>query len=115
MQQSAMITGRCEGTGKKWSDFAQMKSDMVEKTCEHLNKLKSWNISVQYIQLDSSGKNQTLAKHAASINWAILQPLDFEFISHDTPQHNSLVKLAFSYIAGKACTMMGGALVPDDL
>ncbi len=33
-----------EATGKKCSDFTQMKSEMVERTCEHLNKLKSRNM-----------------------------------------------------------------------
>ncbi len=36
----------CKATSKKWSDFTPMKGDMVERTCEHLNKLKSRNISV---------------------------------------------------------------------
>ena len=45
----------------------------------------------------------------------MLQPLDFEFTSHDTPQHNSLAELAFPYLAGKVHAMMGGTLVPDKL
>jgi hypothetical protein len=44
----------------------------------------------------------------------MLQPSNFEFTSHDTPQHNSLAELAFPYLAGKARAMMGGAMVPDD-
>ncbi len=51
----------------------------------------------------------------ASSDWGILQSLDFEFTSCDTPQHNSLAELAFPYLAGKAHVMMGGALVPDKL
>ena len=31
----------CKATGKKWSDFTVTKGEMVERTCEHLNKLKS--------------------------------------------------------------------------
>ena len=88
---------------------------MVERTCEHLHKLKSRNIPVRYIRLDPAGENQKLAKRAGSSDWAILQSLDFEFTSCDTPQHNSLEELAFPYIAGTARVMMGGALVPDDL
>jgi hypothetical protein len=30
----------CEATEKKWSDFTVTKSDMVERTCEHLKKLE---------------------------------------------------------------------------
>ena len=44
-----------------------------------------------------------------------MQPIDFEFTSRDTPQHNSLVELAFPYLARKARAMMGGAMVPDNL
>ena len=45
----------------------------------------------------------------------MLQPIDFEFMSSDTPQHNSLAEYAFPYLAGKAHAMIGGAMVPDDL
>ena len=84
----------CEATGKKWSNFTVMKSEMVERACA-----KSQNIPVNYICLDSASKNQKLAKHAASSDWAVLHPLDFEFTSQDTPQHNSLAELAFPYLA----------------
>jgi hypothetical protein len=43
------------------------------------------------------------------------QPIDFEFTSRDTPQHNSLAELAFPCLAGKARAMMGGTMVPEDL
>ena len=56
----------CEATQKKWSDFTVTKSEMVERTCEHLNKLKAHNIPVQYIQLDPAGENHKLVKHAGS-------------------------------------------------
>ena len=65
--------------------------------------------------MDRAGENQKLAKHTGSSDWAILQPIDFEFTSHDTPQHNSLAELAFLYLAGKVRAMMGGAMVPDNL
>ncbi len=65
--------------------------------------------------MDPSGEIQKLGKHATSSDWVILQSLDFEFTSHDTPQHNSLAELAFLLIAGKARAMMGGTLRPDDL
>ena len=70
---------------------------------------------MQYIQLDQVGKNQKLAKYAGSSDWATLQPIDFEFTSQDTPQHNSLAELAFPYLAGKAHAMKGGVMVSDDL
>ena len=70
---------------------------------------------MQYMRLDPAGENQKLAKNAGSSNWAMLQPIDFEFTSRDTPQHNSLAELAFLYLAGKAHAMMGGAMIPDNL
>jgi hypothetical protein len=45
----------------------------------------------------------------------MLQPIDSEFSSHDTPQHNSLAELAFPYLVRKSRAMMEGAMVPDDL
>jgi hypothetical protein len=65
--------------------------------------------------LDPAGKNQKLEKCAGNSDCAILQPLDFEFTSCDTPQQNILAELAFPYITGTTCAMMGGALVPDNL
>lgn len=44
-----------------------------------------------------------------------MQPLNFEFMSCDIPQHNNLAKLAFPYLVGIACVMMGSALVPDNM
>ena len=92
-----------------------IKSEMAERMCEHLHKMKSRGIQVRYIHLDPAGENHKLAKCAGNSKWAALQPLDFEFMSHDTPQHNSLAELAFPYLAGKACAMMGAARVPEDI
>jgi hypothetical protein len=50
----------CKATGKKWSNFTVTKSDMVERTCKHLHKLKTWGIPVRYVQLDPAGVNQNL-------------------------------------------------------
>lgn len=65
----------CEATGKKWNDFTVTKSDMVEHTCEHLNKLKAYDIPVRYIQLDPARENQKPEKCARSKDWVILQCL----------------------------------------
>ena len=62
-----------------------------------------------------AGENQKLAKCTGSSDWAIFQPLDFEFTSRNTTQHNGLEELAFPYITGTACAIMGGALVADDM
>lgn len=47
-----------------------------------------------------------------SVEWQSLQPILFEFMLRDTPQHNDLVELAFLFLEGKVCEMMGAALVP---
>ena len=104
-----------EHTGKKWCDFTKTKNGMVEPTCEFLHKLKSRGIPVKIIRLDPGGENLKLEKRAASVDWKELQPLDFEFTSRDTPQHNSLAETSFPYIAGKARAMMGAAHVPTDI
>jgi hypothetical protein len=105
----------CKATGKKWSDFTVTKSDMVERACKPLHKLKTCGIQVQYVRRDAAGKNQKLAKCAGSSDWAIRQQIDFEFTSRDTPQHNSLAESAFPYLARKAQAMMGRAMVPEDI
>ena len=103
-----------EFMGKKWSDFTDTKSGMVECTCKFLNAIKSRGIPVLYIRLDPAGENLKLEKRAMSIDWASLQPLEFEFTSRDTPQHNNLAELAFLYLAGKARVMMGASNIPND-
>ena len=44
-----------------------------------------------------------------------MQPLEFEFTSRDTPQHNNLAELAFLYLAGRARAMIGAANIPNDI
>ena len=91
----------CEATGKVWSNFTVTKRELVELSCEHFHKLKTQGIPARYIRLVPAGENQKLAKCAGSSDWAALQPIDFEFTSHNTPQHNSLVVLAFPYPQGR--------------
>ena len=104
----------CEATGKKWFDFTETKSGMVENTCELFSQLKARGIAVRYVRLDPGGENIKLEKRAKSADWQRLQPIDFEFTSRDTPQHNNLAELSFPNLAGKARAMMGAAYVPDD-
>ncbi len=77
------------------------KSESVERSCELFNKLKTRGIPVRYVRLDPAGENHKLAKRAGSSDWAALQPIDFDFTSLNTPQHNSLVVLAFPYPQGR--------------
>ena len=105
----------CKASGKKRNDFTMTKNDMVEQTCKHLHDLELHKIQVQHVQLDPARENLKLSKCAESSEWAMLQPIDFEIMSQNTPQHNSLTELAFPYLAGKAHAMMRGAMMPDDL
>eukprot|EP01082_Thalassiosira_pseudonana_P000277 g29.t1 g29 contig1:64548-67487(+) len=99
-------------TGKKWSHFTTTKSGMVEPTCEWLNKCKTRGLNVKAIRLDPAGENKKLEKRAQSVEWQSLQPLDFQFTSRDTPQHNSDAETSFPYLAGCSRAMMGAAYIP---
>ena len=103
-----------EATGKKWSSFHDSKSGMVEPTCKLLNVLKSKGLPVMKIHLNPAGENVKLEKRAKSTDWAILQPINFEYTSRDTPQHNCLAELSFPNLAGKARAMMSAVHCPDD-
>jgi hypothetical protein len=72
-------------------------------------------LKCRYKQLDPKDENQELAKYTGSSDWAVQQSLNFEFTSRDTLQHNNLAELAFLYLTRKACAMMGGTRVPDDM
>ena len=68
--------------------------------------MNSQGIPILVIQLDPAGENLKLEKRAWSVKWTPLQPLEFEFTSQDTPQHNNLAELAFLYLAGWAKAML---------
>ena len=70
-----------KATEKKWSNFIDMKSGMVEWTCEFLHKMKSWGISVSVIQLNPARENLKLEKQASIVDCTPLQLLEFEFTS----------------------------------
>ena len=103
-----------QATGKKWSDFTDTKSGMVENTCEFMHKMKTRGMAIKIIRLDPAGENHKLEKRAGSVDWKPIQPVEFEFTSRDTPQHNNLAELAFPYLAGRSRAMMGAAHVPDE-
>ena len=49
-----------ECTGKKWSDFMDLKIGMVEQTCKFLNLMKSRNVPIKCIRLDPADENSAL-------------------------------------------------------
>ena len=87
---------------------------MVEPTREWLNKMKTRKIPVKVIRLDPGGENVKLEKHCSTQEWQNIQPIEFEFTSQDTPQHNSLAEVAFPYLAGKSRAMIGAANMPPE-
>ena len=42
-----------------------------------------------------------------------MQPVDFEYTSRETPQHNHLAEVAFPYLAGLGRAMLDTANVPE--
>ena len=88
-----------EATGKKWYDFTATKSGMVEWTCKSMNTMKTRGVPILRIRVDPAGVNKALEKRAQSAAWQGLQPVKFEFTSRETPQHNNLAELLFSYSA----------------
>ena len=61
-----------ERTGKKWCGFTATNKEIVERTCEWLNKMKTRGIVVEIIRLDPTGKNLKLEKRVASVDWQAL-------------------------------------------
>ena len=52
-----------------FSGFYNKKSNMVEPTCEQINRWKDACLPVKYIQCDNAGKNLKLGKRCNSADW----------------------------------------------
>eukprot|EP00985_Skeletonema_marinoi_P020006 scaffold11691_cov76-Skeletonema_marinoi.AAC.1 len=103
-----------ETTGKKYVVFTRTKNGITEPVCEWMNKMKSRGIEIRRIRVDPGGENIKLQKRTQSADWQTLQPVDFEYTSRDTPQHNSLAEVAFPYLAGLGRAMLDTANVPEE-
>ena len=104
-----------EATGKKWHWFGKTKKEMVEPICQFMNRMKAKGIPIRIIRMDPGGENERLKKRIESVEWQTLQPVDIEFTSRDTPQHNSRAETSFPYIAGLARASLGAANIPTDV
>ena len=114
IKQKYWCTVTDEATGKKWCIFTSTKDGMVEPVCTLVNELKSRGIDVKYIRMDPGGENIKLEKRMKSAAWGPkLMPINFEFTSTDTPQHNSKAETSFPTIAGRSRAMINAARVPD--
>ena len=67
---------------------------------------------MKVIRLDPAGKYTPVEKRVETEEWKDLQPIDSEFSSRDTSQHNNLAELIFPYIAEIGRAMMSVANIP---
>ena len=49
-----------QSTGKKWSEFTDTKSGMVEPTCKWVHQMKEKAIEIKIVRLDPAGENVKL-------------------------------------------------------
>ena len=101
-----------ERSNKKWSSFFSSKNGFIEPFVEFLSQLKARGIPVLVLRMDPSGENHKLVKRLKSVECQHLQPIDIEMTARDTPQFNSLVEVAFPFLAGKARAIMNDANIP---
>ena len=96
----------------KFSVFTQTKDGMVEPTLRLFNKWKGTPRNVTHLRMDNAGENKKLQTACESAEWNI-GIKKFEFTPHNTPQQNSLVKVAFNTIGSRAKAMLSDANIPD--
>ena len=104
-----------EATGKKWLIFTPSKNKMVEPAVEWLTKMKGLGRPIRMIRVDPGGENVKLEKRLKNVDCAHLTPIQCEMTARDTPQHNSLVELAFPFLVALARAMMTAAHIPDEV
>ncbi len=47
-------------SGKKWSNFTDIKSGMVENTCEFIHKMNTRSMAIKVVRLNPAGENLKL-------------------------------------------------------
>eukprot|EP00956_Cyclotella_meneghiniana_P017443 scaffold28424_cov41-Cyclotella_meneghiniana.AAC.3 len=104
-----------EATQKKWLIFTPSKAKMVEPVVELLTMLNGLGRHIKMIRMDPGGENLKLEKRLKMVDCAHLAPVKCELTALDTPQHNSLVEVAFPYLAGLARAMMTAARISDSI
>jgi hypothetical protein len=75
-----------ELTNFKISEFLVKKSELPEKACKAVRKLKLEGVNMKYVQLDNTGENKVFATLANSKEWNL--QLQFEFTGAHTLQRN---------------------------
>mgnify|MGYP000117070222 CR=1 FL=1 len=88
----------------KWSNFYAMKDEMVNPTCEKLERWKAAGILVKNIRCGNGGENIKLEKRCNGVEWKL--NATFKYTARDTPQQNSLVEVGFTTIGNRGRAMM---------
>ena len=99
-----------EATNLKMVYFYDNKNDMVEPTCELIQKWKSNNKAVKFVRMDNAGENMALLKRCQSATWK--HDIKFEITARDTPQQNHLAELGIAVTINKARALMAAANIP---
>ena len=102
-----------ERTQLKFSDFFCSKKEMIEPTCELLNKWRLSGKTVKYIRCDNAGENLSLQSRMGSTDWKF--GTEFEFTGRATPQRNHLAELGFAILANRGRAILKAANVPMEL
>ena len=70
-------------------------------------------IQIKKLRMDNAGENIALEKRLKSEPWK--NPVEIEYTARDTPQQNSLAKVAFCALANKAQVAMHHANLPMEM
>ena len=94
----------------KFSKFFRHKNDMVQPTCEQLNKWHQAKLGVTHLRMDNAGENKLLQQNIEGKDWKL--PIITEYTARDTPQQNSIAEVGFATIANRGRSMMHRANLP---
>ena len=88
----------------KISKFFRHNNDMVQPTCEQLNKWHQAKLGVTHLRMDNAGENKLLQQNIEGKDWKL--PITTEYTARDTPQQNSIAEVGFATIANRGRSMM---------
>ena len=98
-----------QASGLKSLIKCDTKNEMVEPTCEELQKWKDNGRTVKYIRLDNAGENKLLKQRTQHKDWKL--NITYEFTAAQTPQQNSVVEVGFATLTKKVRAIMSQANV----
>jgi len=68
---------------------------------------------LKILRIDNAGENRKLQARCESSNWKL--EITYEYTARDTPQQDSLVKVAIANVNKQLNALMARANVPDDI